>query len=515
MKLKFLLSLLIIAIGSGAGAQTKNSYNVCDHDVVADGVTLNTSAIQNLIDKVSKKGGGQIVFGHGEYLTGNLMFKSNVELHLQKGAVILGSTNPYDYQPLETKKAEGDNHRSDNSKLALILAHNCEDIAITGEGTIDGQGLYLALAIDSLHHSGDMIDPNYNTRRMRTKETMRPKLFFMSECDGITIEGVHLRNSACWGLTFDICRNLTIDRVDMFNRAYWNNDGIDVTDSYNVRITNCNINTADDGICLKSYHDNTFNDQIYIADCTIRTSASAIKFGTASWGGFKNVTIERIKVRDTYRSAIAIESVDGGDIENIIVRDIEAINTGNPLFIRLGHRSGEAPGTVKNIHISRMYVEVPFGRPDQEYDLRGPALDYFHNPLPAPITGIAGHNIQDVVLEDIEIVYPGRASKSMAYTPLYRLDYIDEKANSYPEFSMFGEMPTWGFYVKNVDRISMKNITLRLKEPDFRPAFVFHNVAGVKMENINLPHNIDKKDVILKGVTDYQIENDAAVEMLE
>ncbi len=515
MKLKLLLSLFILSLSTAGSAQEVKTYNVCDYQVVADGSTLNTSAIQTLIDKVSKRGGGQIIFGHGDYLTGNLMLKSNVELYLQKGAVIMGSTNPHDYQALETKAAEGDNHRSDNSKLALILAHKCQNIAIKGEGMIDGQGLYLALAIDSLHHIGEVVDPNYNERRMRTKETMRPKLFFMSECEDINIEGVYLRNSACWGLTFDLCRNLTIDRIDLLNRAYWNNDGIDVTDSYNVRITNCNINTADDGICLKSYHDNACNDQIYIADCTIRSSASAMKFGTASWGGFKNVTIERIKIWDTYRSAIAIESVDGGHIENIVVRDIEAYNTGNALFVRLGHRSGDAPGTVKNIHFSRMYVEIPFGRPDLEYDLRGPALDYFHNPNPAPITGISGHNVENVVLEDIEIVYPGRASKSMAYTPLYRLDYIDEKADRYPEFSMFGELPTWGFYVKNVDGIRMDNVTLRLKDSDFRPAFIFHNVTGVDMKNIDIPQCGDQKQIVLKDVQNYQIEPHNDVQIIE
>ncbi len=515
MKLKLLSLLFALSVVGGVDAQSQRVYNAASNGVVADGATLNTTAIQSLIDKVSKRGGGQILFESGEYLTGNLMLKSDVEIYLKKGAVILGSTNPYDYQPLATKPSEGDTQRTDNSKLALILAHKATNIAIKGDGTIDGQGLALALAIDSLHHIGAVIDPNYNTKRMRTKETMRPKLFFMSECEGVEIEGVSLRNSACWGLTFDLCRDLTINRADIYNRAYWNNDGIDVTDSYNVRITNCNINTADDGVCLKSYHDNAYNDQVYVADCTIRSSASAVKFGTASWGGFKNVTIERIKVIDTYRSAIAIESVDGGDIENIVVRDIEAYNTGNALFVRLGHRSGDAPGTVKGIHISRMYVEIPFGRPDLEYDLRGPAVDYFYNPRPAPITGITGHNIEDVVLEDIEIVYPGRASKSMAYVPLSRLDQIDEKAGSYPEFSMFGELPTWGFYVKNVDGISMKNITLRLKDSDFRPAFVFHNVSDLRMEGLDLPDDGDKRQIVLKGVDRHQIECADEVQIVE
>lgn len=513
--MKKLLILCFALFSITSQASEREVYNAKDYGVVSDKTTLNTDAIQALINKVSKKGGGQILFEAGDYLTGNIHMRSNVELYLSKGATIWGSTNPYDYQNLETKSSLGDNQRPDNSKLALILAHQVKNIAINGEGTIDGQGQALALNVDSLHHIGAVIDPRYQKNNRRPNETMRAKLFFMSESENIEITGVHLRNSACWGLTFDLCRNLVLDRVDVYNRAYWNNDGIDITDSYNVRITNCNVNTADDGICLKSYHHDTCNDQIYIADCTIRTSASAIKFGTASWGGFKNVTIKRIKVYDTFRSAIAIESVDGGHIENIVVEDVEAYNTGNAIFIRLGHRSGQTPGVVKNIRISRLYAEVPLARPDINYDMRGPARGYFHNVHSSPIAGIPGHNVEDVVLEDVEIVYPGRANKGYAYIPTWRLDSVDEKIKSYPEFSMFGETPSWGFYVRNVDGITMKNVTLRLKDSDFRPAFVFHNVENIEMKDINMPAGEDKKQIILKGVEGYNIECSEEVDIVQ
>lgn len=503
--------VVLIALFTLVARASSKEYNVKDYGAISDGATLNSAALQSLIDRVDSDGGGVIVFEAGDYLTGNLLLRSNVELHLKKGATLLGSTNPCHYTPLETKKATGDVHRNDNSKLALILAYECENIAITGEGTIDGQGLALALNIDSLHHIGERKDPNYNKRRMRANETMRPKLFFISECDGININGVRLRNSACWGLTFDLCENLNIEGVDIYNRAYWNNDGVDITDCKNVKITGCSVNSADDGICLKSYHDDSYNDNIYISDCNIRTSASAIKFGTASWGGFKNVVIERIKVHDTFRSAIAIESVDGGHIENITVRDIEAYNTGNALFVRLGHRAGAKAGTVKNIHISRLYAEIPLGRPDGDYDLRGPAVNYFHNAHPAPITGIKGHNIENITLEDIEIVYPGRASKSMAYVPLSRLDQVDDQVGEYPEFSMFGELPSWGFYVRHVEGIVMRNITLRLKDSDFRPALIFDDVSDIKLEALSVPDMQRKEQVILKDTENDTIEGNVVV----
>lgn len=103
--------------------------------------------------------------------------------------------------------------------------------------------------------------------------------------------------------------------LKVHNRAYWNNDGIDVTDCQHVRIYSCNINSADDGICLKSYRTTSANRDIKIDDCDIISSASAVKFGTASWGGFKNIEIGNVRVKDTFRSAIAIESVEGALID--------------------------------------------------------------------------------------------------------------------------------------------------------------------------------------------------------
>jgi len=160
--------------------------------IVGIGTTLNTAAMQKAIDVVAKRGGRAIVFDEGRYLTGAITLKSGVMLHLKRGAVILGSTNPRDYyikEVEEGRQEKGDHQkdksstsdvksRNDNSHLALISAFRAEGIGVCGEGTVNGQGTQLALNIDSLHHTGEWIDPNYNTRRQRPNETMRPKLFF-------------------------------------------------------------------------------------------------------------------------------------------------------------------------------------------------------------------------------------------------------------------------------------------------------------------------------------------------
>lgn len=477
---------------SGPPADGVYTINVAEAGAVGDGQTLNTEVLQKCIDEVNvHAGGGRVYFGKGQWLSGLLRLKSNVEIYLDEDATLLGSTNPYDYD--EGSNAVG--RRGDEDvHLGLIVSDSAQHIRIVGRGTVDAQGLDLALAIDSLHHIGKRIDPNYNYRRMRP--STRPKLFFLGESDSIYIHGVTLKNSAGWGLSLHASTNVIVDGVTVVNRGYWNNDGIDMNDCKHVVVRNCDVNAADDGICLKSDNPESCCDDILIENCRIASSASAVKFGTASYGGFRNVTVRNIRVYDTFRSAIALETVDGGALENILVENIEAKNTGNPLFICLGARHpyegkelGRTGGLCRNIIIRNLKAEVPFGRPDEAYDLRGPEVNYFHNPWPSSIAGLPGQYIENVTIENVDILYPGRATKGMAYMGLYRVTEVNEAANQYPEFSMYGELPSWAFYVRHVKDITFKNINVRLAEKDFRPAFVFDDVKGLKMEHVNLPDN--------------------------
>jgi polygalacturonase len=493
------LNLFLVCCLIAAGVQAKD-YNILDFGANPDGQTLNTEVIQAAIDRLSENGGGKLIFPEGKFLTGSLQLKSNVHLYFEKGAVLLGSTNPYHYAELAMPGRPVSEKKDDNSQMALLVAYKADNIRIEGEGRIDGQGRGLALNIDSLHHIGERIDPNYNMHNLRPNETMRPKLFRFSTCRSVRVSGLELQSSACWGLSFELCENLEIDGVKVLNRAYWNNDGMDITDCRNVRITNCDVNSADDGICLKSYYPGYANDSVYIENCTLRTSASAIKFGSASYGGFKNVTIKNIKVYDTFRSVIAIESVDGAEIENIEVSNIVAKNTANAIFIRLGHRGGEKPGSIKNVYIHDLKAELAFGRPDIDYDMRGPAVSFFHNPFPSSITGIPGYRVEKVRIENVEITHPGRASKGMAYIPLSRLDQVPEQIKEYPEFHMFRELPSWGFYVRHAEDISFKNVVLIAKEYDFRPAYVFDDVRSLSMDNVNMYSNDRTPQIILKEV---------------
>src|SRR5687767_2441460 len=381
-------------------------FNIVAYGAKPDCMMLNTSQIQTAIDAAHMHGGGRVVIPAGTFLTGSIILKRGVELHLLKNAVLLGSTDPKHYTKL-------------NRWTALIMADGQNNIAITGQGEIDGQGRKLALHIDSLFYAGQIDSVYYNFVERRPSHYIRPQLIELMRCKNIVVRNVTLKNAACWVQTYDQCDNIIIDSIRVESDAYWNNDGIDIQDCHNVRMTNCFINSADDGICLKSESPDHYCDSIYIANCTVRSSASAVKFGTSSMGGFKNVTIENIKVYDTFRSAIAIECVDGGILENILVNNIQAENTGNAIFIRLGERKKWRPdGVLKNVTIKNMKVDVAFERPDYKYEIRGPELPFFHNIFPSSITGIPGQMVENVTLENIEINFPGKGNNGLANMPL-------------------------------------------------------------------------------------------------
>lgn len=463
------LSFLLLLLPFLASART--TYNILDFGAVADSQTLNTTAIQAAIDRAHADGKGTVLIPKGVFLSGSLWLKSGVELHLQKGAVLLGSTRRADYAKINW--------------YALLLADGQSDIALSGEGTIDGQGAALAANVVFLVKSGQLNDPYWAHDRPHERE--RPQLIEFARCKNLRVEGVTLSNSACWVQTYDRCDGLRIQRIRVESRAYWNNDGIDIVDSRNVLIRDCYIDSADDGICLKSSWPPAFCENIRVERCTIRSSASAFKLGTASKSGFRKVRVRDLVIYDTYRSAIALEIVDGGFIEDIDIARIKAYHTGNAIFIRLGHRNqkGEA-GRVKGIRIRDIFVEVPAGRPDQGYAFEGPEVTEPHNLFPSSISGLPGHPVKDVSLRNIHIRFAGGGRPEQAFLSLDSLARVPERPSDYPEFSMFGELPAWGFYIRHAENVSMRNVRLECVQADYRPGIVADDVQGLDFEKLDI-----------------------------
>ncbi len=469
---------------------------ITDFGAKADGRSINTAVIQQLIDNASKGGGGKVIIPPGNFMTGTLSMKSGVELHISLGAVLLGSHSTSDYRKLANRSA-------------LINADNQQRVSITGEGIIDGQGQELMLDVFKKHRSGE-IKTSDTLWLYKRPEEGRVFVLYFKGCKDIKITGITLKNASNWVQDYRDCDGLIIDGITVQSTAYWNNDGLDVTDSKNVRITNCFINSSDDALCFKSENPNSSCENIVVDNCTLRSSANGLKFGTANAGGFKNFKITNLTIFDTYRSAIALESVDGGIMENIDIRNVVAKNTGNAIFIRRGHRNKtDKVSTLKGIYIANVKAEVPLLKPDQGYPIEGPPdhlrpgfdkmpvrPSHFHiyghpflpyNLVPSSIVGLPGYPVQDIALENIEITYGGRASKDIAHIPLNKITSIPENPESYPDFSMWGELPAWGLYMRHAEGITIKNFTVSFKEFDFRPAFVFDDVKNVELNKISIP----------------------------
>jgi len=476
-------------------------YQIEDFGAIGDGKKLNTIAIQKAIDRAYQAGGGKVVIPKGRFLSGSIVLKSNVHLFLEEGAVLLGSSQPSGYYSIKRWKA-------------LILADSASNISISGSGIIDGQGAELALRIDSLFYAGKVDSSDYNFQDKRPKANIRPQIIEMVNSQHIIIKDIEIRSAASWVQSYFRCKDLLIDGIKVESDTYWNNDGIDIIDCFKVHITNSDINASDDGICLKSYKNGYSGpqelgimcDSILIENCRVRSSASAIKLGTSSFRGFKNITIRNIEVYDTYRSAVAIESIHNGIIENVRIEHINATNTGNAFFIRLGQvKKDGRKGGIKNLTIRDMKVEIPSTAPDASYQIRGPALPFFHNVFPSSIVGLPNHLIEDITLENIEIIHPGGGNPAYANLPLDRLDEVPEYPSKYPEFSMFGELPAWGLYVRHVNGLGLKNLRLSKQYPDYRPAMVFDDARGLQIDGLELPGSDLKKEVIFHNSPEIEI----------
>lgn len=476
---------------------------------VADGTTLDTAAIQQAIDAAHAAGGGVVRFEKGIYLTGTVRLLSGVTLHLDAGATLLGSPLLADYRR--------------GNWPALILAKGQDGVAITGSGTIDGQGKTVAADSIRLYESGDYlaffpglkkgelvftgigtdkqpwIDPHAmfeagtlaarvaprsreDVATWRVDEFVRPQLLEFWECRNVLVSGVTLKDAANWVQTYRECDRVEIRGIRVKSTTYWNNDGLDLVNCSKVLIEDCDIDAADDGICLKSDPSPTGKlcEDIEIRRCRVRSSASAFKLGTASHHGFRRVHAERLEVYDTYRSAIALEAVDGGLVEDVTVSHVRARNTGNALFLRIGQRNGDkAPGTLRNVVLSDIDVEVPAGKPDVGYPHEGPPLKVAANVIPSSIVGLPGRAVENVVLRDVTIRYAGGGRRGVAEVPLAALGGVPEKRVNYPEFSMFGELPAWGLYLRDVRGLRLENVTLRQGADDYRPALVADRVQGL------------------------------------
>ncbi|WP_316823912.1 glycoside hydrolase family 28 protein [Pedobacter miscanthi] len=459
-------------------------YDASFFGIQSGGIVLNTRSIQFGINYISENGGGRLVFPPGKYLTGCIHFKSNVTLHLNKGAVLLGSTNPFDYDRQNTPF----DHNFQTS-LALILGLNQHNIGITGSGEIDGQGKELAAAVGEMVKKGLIKDRSVS----RPDEDNRPMIINLFGCEGVTVKNVTLKNSACWVECYNKCRNVNIDSIRVESRAFWNNDGIDIVDCTDFKVSNSYFNSSDDGICLKSLDPDAANQNILIENNSMTTDASGIKFGTASLGGFKNIRILNNKIFDTNRSAIALEAVDGAVIDHIEVNGLQGRNIGNAIFLRAGARKGKRKGTLQNVSIQNVDVEI---RREKNPLKEMPGI---------VIGGMPDQIITNVKLKNIVIKSSGGADKASAKISIDNLKDIPEKADSYPEYNMFGDLPSWGVFIRHARNIQVEGLSIAIGKADFRTPIVLDDTHQLSFKKLIVKEPQSKKKIFTANSSEIKL----------
>ena len=492
------------AHGSVVPQATQNAYNVKSFGAKGDGTTLDTAAVNKAIETAAAAAGGTVYFPAGTYLCLSIHLQSNISLYLDQGATILAAdpkevkANYDEPEPNEWDMYQDFGHS--HWRNSLIWGIGLENISILGPGRIDGRGLTRrsprprrpmqtgdrpttlgggTTGARPQSPLGEDDDPS-------VMNGLGNKSIALKLCRNVTLRDFSILNGGHFAILATGVDNLTIDNL----KVDTNRDAFDIDSCRNVRIANCSVNSPnDDAIVLKSSFALGFaraTENVTITNCLVSGydigslldgtykknvkeapdrdgPTGRIKLGTESNGGFKNITISNI-VFDHCRG-LALETVDGGllvdvTITNITMRDVKNA----PIFLRLGSRlrapKGAVPGELRTINISNVVV----WNADPRYA--------------SIIAGIPGHDVEDVRLSNIKIYYQGGGTAAQAVlSPA-------ERESSYPEPSMFGETPAYGFYLRHVKGIELNSVEVSYVKEDQRPPFVLTDVQDASFINV-------------------------------
>lgn len=505
---------------ASAAALDTPVYNVKTFGATADGKTIDTPAINKAIDTAAAAGGGTVYFPAGNYLSVSIHLKSNIALYLDQGATIVAANASSDakYDPPEPNEWDryqdfGHSHWHNS----LIWGENLNNVSILGPGMIWGKGLVRSGSQSRTQQQNDALNTarasesktpfGYPNPRDAVEPGWANKSIALKLCRNVTIRDITISHGGHFAILATGVDNLTMDNLKIDT----NRDGIDVDACRNVRISNCTVNSPfDDGICPKSsyalgyaratenvtitncqvsgYDEGTLLDGTFKRDYNrynVSGPTGRIKFGTESNGGFKNITISNC-VFD-YCRGLALETVDGGLLEDVVINNITMRDISNaPFFLRLGSRlrgpSGAAVGAMRRVTLSNIVVynaEPKYG---------------------SIISGIPGHDIEELRFNNIRVYYRGGGTRQQAALA------PPEKEAEYPEPAMFGEIPAYGFFIRHVHGLEMNGIMVKYLKEDARAPFIISDAKLVDLRDINAAHASGVPSFILRDVEDFSIQ---------
>lgn len=477
--------------------RTGHVFDVRDYGAKGDGVALDSPAINAAILAAEAAGGGVVVLPPGRYLSFSLRLKSRVTLAIEQGAVLVGAEKgplgAYDLPEARGPQLYQDFGHS-HWHNSLIWADGAEDIAIVGKGRIDGLGLTrdgpgtpwrkqagerpLSMAAMSVEEVAKLEQSH------EAMLGMGNKTIALAHCRRVRVEGLTIHRAGHFALLASEVDDL--DAIDLTIDT--NRDGIDLDCVRRARIERCRVNTPnDDAIVLKTslaLGRRAACEDIAIHGCTVsgfdlgtmldgtrqRSQQLApdrdrvtgrIKLGTESNGDFRRIRIQDCRFERS--RGLAIETVDGGTIEDVLAENIamDEVTTA-PLFLRLGARLRGPEGT----QIGAM----------RGIDVRGLSARGIDPRFAAMVAGLPEHRIECVRLRDIDLAFDGGFSEPVPATP-------SELADAYPEPSMFGPTPAWGFWARHVTGLEVAKLRLRRESGDPRPPVVLDDAQVARAED--------------------------------
>lgn len=477
--------------GWGIGGPNR-IFDVTQFGARGDGVTIDSDAINRAIEAAAAgpSPGGTVYFPAGTYASYSIRLKSNVALYLAQNATILAANpaNGKGYDPAEPGAGNafqdfGHSHWHNS----LIWGEGLQNITISGPGKIDGAGLVSGGGQESAALQGN-------------------KAIALKLCRNVTIREITIVNGGHFGILPTGVDNFRIDSLVIDT----NRDGINLDCCRNVRISNTTVNSPnDDAIVLKSSYalnelratENVTIDNCMVSgydlgtliDGTFKTDGygrtGRLKFGTESNGGFKNIAISNVIFE--YCRGLALETVDGGLLEDVTISNLTMRHVQMPLFLRLGARmrgpAGLAIGTLRRVSISNVL-----------------ALDADPR-YPSAIVGIPGHKVEDVRISNVRHHLVG------GLTPGDALADPPELENAYPEPTMFGTLPAFGFFIRHASRVNLDNVEIRFAQTDTRPAVVLRDVSNADFHHTQADQAPGVPTFVLDGVDRFDVSDSRPV----
>lgn len=448
----------------------KGIFVVTDFGAVGDGKTIDSPAINRALEAAAVHG-GTVVFPAGTYASYSIRLKSNVALVLEQGAVLLAAEGPlYDVAEPDTPWNAFQDYGHNHWHNSLLWGEDVENISITGPGRIWGKGLV----------------KDYGPPPNSTNPRAGNKSIALKNCHNVILRDISILEGGWFAVLATGVDNLTIDTLKIDT----NRDGIDIDCCRNVHVSNCTISSPwDDAIVLKSsYALGTLRatENVTIANCYISGyweigsvldgtwkkyppdatifRTGRIKFGSESNGGFINIAISNCALEGC--GGLLLESVDGALCEDIAITNITMRNiTVAPFFMRLGDRLRGPKATTKIGALRRVLIGNIVC-----WNTASTVCSIF--------SGIPGHELEDVTLHDVIIVCEGGGTADQ------KKIHLPEDASDFPEPTMFGATPAFGFYLRHIRGITMNNIAIRTIAADARPAFVLRDVEEARFFQI-------------------------------